>query len=583
MKTNRIFQTILAAAVIALLTLSWTANPTNQSALAEGGGVAVTGEKILVSLSNNATNWNDDTLYAINPSDGGGQTKVYDFHNFSNTHYQTGEIWAPRVSADGKQIYFHSTHTYLFTPAGRNAFRVASDGSGIDQITPGEKSGIWGQTGNSTVSGQVRKWDDSGWANAPVYLEGMDMIYSDASGNFSFSNVPSGARWLVAYEPGNQPFDSTPVNVVSGVNNTGLTLKPSSSWRMNFQYPVAYGDRVYYRLNSNQIQWTDLNFSAQHDIYTTPADSCTGIPNVDAFDVGRATGKIAVFDYQEGCGVGNNNHNGIYIIDKDGNNKQLLADILNTADWSEALQPEVFWSPDESKIAFKGVYQWYQVLVVLDASNSNILGLAYANTTSEVVTLHGWNPAGNWLLFSVYDGNAAQATLSKLKLNTDGSFDFTSGVDLLTNQPISGATWGNLSDPGSPNPTPTTQPTATTAPSSASVSVNYSTGQQGSSFIVSGQNFAARSSNATLTVSVNGTSVGSISASGNFNFTLNTDSAAAEGPYIVAVSDGTSSASTLYALSASAPLRSDTSGDTLSVPASIGAGHRVYLPVVIKN
>ncbi len=398
-------------------------------------------EKILVSLSNNTTSWSDDTLYTINPSDGSGKTKLYDFHN--HPKLTTGEIWAPRISKDGKQIYFHSEHAYLYTPARRNAFRIVSDGSGLDQITPGENSGVWGQTGNSTVSGWVKKSNGDPYVNAPVYLEGMSSTHSGADGSFSFQNVPSGVRWLVAYRPGDTPFDSTTVNVVTGVNNSGLLLVPNSTLRSNFEFPVAYGSRIYY--NGNQsVQWTDLNFANQHTVYTPSAVECTTLSTVDAFDVASTSGKLAVFDHHgDGC----NDNVGLYITDKDGGNKQTLLNMWNDTNWSVSLLPvEIFWSPDESKIAFQGIYQSWQVLVVIDANTGAILGHAYADTGSEILTLHGWNPAGDWLLFSSYDGSPTQSTLSKVKINGDGSFDLASVVDLMSNQPISGATWGNLNE-----------------------------------------------------------------------------------------------------------------------------------------
>ena len=571
MKTHRIFRFIFtSASIIILLALGWFAVSTQHPALAEGGNVNVTGEKILVSLSNDTTGWSDDTLYAINPADGSGQTKIFDFHNKpNNSPLSTGEIWAPRISADGKQIYFHSEFAYAYTPARRNVFSISSNGATMDQVTPGEKSGMWGETGNSTVSGQVRKGDGSGWSGAPVYLEGMNMVYAGADGSFSFNNVPSGVRWLVAYKPGDLPFDSTPVNVVSNLNNTGLTLTPSSDWRANFQYPVPYGDRIYY--NTGALKWTDTDFSAEHLVYTSPPDACTGIPDVDAFDVGRVTGKIAVYDYQEGCGVGNNNHNGIYTLDKDGGSKTLVADLLNASGWGDALQPQVFWSPDESRLAFKGLYNWYQVLVVLDVSNSAILGVAYADNTSQTLTLHGWSPDGNWLLYSVYDGDKTKTTLAKIQVKTDGSIDLSTDTPLLTNQPISGATWGTLVDPNSPAPSP-------------SLNINYNAGQSGSKFIISGQGFpAVRNASAAYSVLVNGASVGTVSStSGSLQFTLVTDNNAQEGAYIVSVSGVGVSAGSMYALSGSAPLRSETSGTELSVPASIAPGHQIFLPLVLK-
>ena len=575
MKNNRIFQIILVA--VTLLLASGGFDVVNrQPALAEGGATAVTGEKILVSLSNDTVTWGDDTLYAINPSDGSGQTKIFDFHNNpNNSPLSTGQVFAPRVSANGKQIYFHSEFAYIYTPSRRNVFWIGSDGNTMDQVTPGEKSGMWGQSGNSTVSGQVRKGNGDGWGGAPVYLEGMNMVYADASGYFSFNNVPPGVRWLVAYKPGDLPFDSTPVNVVSNLNNTGLSLTPGSSWRASFQYPVLYGNRIYY--NTGVVKWTDTDFAGEHAVYTSPADACTGIPDADAFDVGKVSGKIVVYDYQEGCGVGNNNHNGIYTVDKDGNNKQPLLDILNANNWNDVLQPEIFWSPDESKIAFKANYNYnndpfnaQDVLVVINAADGSILGSAFSGASNVQLTLHGWNPAGDWLLFSRYT-DVAQKNLSKLQVAANGSIDVNTLADLMTGQPISGATWGTLVDPNSPPPSP-------------SLSVNYSAGQPGSKFIVSGQGFpAVRSASAAYGVQVNGVSVGTVSStSGSFQFTLVTDSNAQEGAYLVSVSGVGAAAGTTYALNNAQPQRNDTSGDELNVPQSVTPAKQIYMPLVLK-
>ena len=402
-----------------------------------------TEEKILVSISNDTT---DDTLYTLNP-DGSTKTQLFDFH--AQTKFTTGEVFAPRISADGRYIYFHSEHAYIYTPARRNAFRINAFGGGLDQITPGPESGIWGESGNSTVSGYIQHGDGTAWGNCPVYLEGMDMVYSAADGSFAFQNVPPGVRWLVAYRPALDAWDSTTVSVVAGVDNTGLTLVPNSSYRMNFEFPVAYGDRIYYRFTSTKIQWTDLNFSAQHDVYTSPADSCTGIPSVDAFDVGPVSGKIAIYDYQEGCGVGNSNHNGIYVTDKDGNNKQTLVDLLNSTGWSGSPVAEVFWSPDESYIAFDAYYNGNPTIAVVDANGTYLVSVVYPATSGETygLDLYGWSPDGKWLLYVVHIYRIAepeQRALVKIAVDDSGVPD-TNNIVLLLNDPsIAGATWGRL-------------------------------------------------------------------------------------------------------------------------------------------
>ncbi len=460
MKRHGIFNLSVIVGVITFLAVSWAGFFAQRAALAEEGGVAVSGEKILVSLSNDAAAWNDDTLYAINPGDGSGQTRIFDFH--SQSKFTTGEIFGPRISADGQQIYFHSEHAYIYTPARRNAFRVASDGGGLDQISPGPHSGEWGATGDSTVSGWVRKGDGSPWVNAPVYLEGMNSVFSGGDGSFSFQNVPPGARWLVAYQPGDVRYDSTAITVVSGVDNTGLVLTPDTTSRMNFEFPVEHDSRVYYILNGKDIQWTDLGFSAQHDVYTPATDGCVSLPSVQAFDVGPASGRLAVIDFNgDGC----TNNAGIYVTDKDGGGKQLLLNLWSDPNWNPSFLPqEIFWSPDESKIAFKGNYDFngeafnaQDVLTVIDATNGQVLGAAFSGASNVQLTLYGWSPGGDWLLFSRYL-DVTQKTLSKLQVDPNGTIDISSLADLMVGEPISGATWGVLADPGSPTPTPTPGP-----------------------------------------------------------------------------------------------------------------------------
>lgn len=402
---------------------------------------AQTTEKILVSISNNTTSWNDDTLYTLDPN-GSNKTPFFNLH--SQPQLTTGQIYAPRISGD--HIYFHSEHAYIYTPARHNLFRLNTFRNNLDQITPSPNAGVWGQSGNSTVSGKVQQGNGTPWSNAPVYLEGMDMVYTAADGTFSFHNVPAGPRWLVAYRPALDAFEARSITVVSNLHNTGLVLEPNSSARMNFEHPAVFNGRIYYSLY-NEIQWTDANFAPPQTVYTSSADSCVGIPTIDAFDAGAMTGRLAIYDYQEGCGIGNNNHNGIYITDKDGNNKQLIVDMLADANWNNPILPvEIFWSPTETFIAVKASYSNYDHLLVYN-TNGVLTGFAQADTTSQVLTLHGWSPDGKWLLYSEYDGDPAQATLGKIGVNPDGSLNYGSITILLADQPISGATWGNITIP----------------------------------------------------------------------------------------------------------------------------------------
>lgn len=395
--------------------------------------------KILVSIADDT--WTDDTLYTLEP-DGSGQTRLFDFH--SHPKHTIGRIWQPRVASDGGSVYFSSDNAYAYTPASRNLFRIAADGSWWDQITPGPNSGRWDQPCPcGTVEGTVKKSNGDPWGNSPVYLEGMSMLYSQPDGSFRFDNVPVGARWIVAYKPGDTPFDSEAITVVAG-STVQVDLVPVSDYRTSFQSPALWGSRVYHLLDTTSIAWTDLAFSTHPTVYTTPADSCIGVPDVDAFDVARTSGRLVIVDYQEGCGAGNTNHLGLYTADKDGNNLQLLVDMMADPNWQDSLHEEVFWSPDETKIAFKTRYNGYDCLMVFGADGS-FKGSICANQSSDTLSLHGWSPDGNWLLYSIFPGDPAQTTLSKIRVNDDGSFDPISIVNLLVNVRLSGATWGNLS------------------------------------------------------------------------------------------------------------------------------------------
>ena len=422
-------------------------------------------EKIVVTIANDATG-TDYTLYTLQPN-GSGQTALFDFH--SHPQDTTAGIWQPRVAPDGATIYFSSDNAYLFTPASRNLFRIASDGSWWDQITPDANSGQWNQPGPyGTVEGTVKKSNGDPWINAPIYLEGMDLKYSEADGSFRFDNVPEGKRWIVAYEPGDSDsFDAEEI-LVSSVSPWTANLVPGSDGWMEFQQPVVYGDRIYHTLGINQIQRTDVNASTYVNVYTV-SGSCT-IPDVDGFDVAPTSGKLAIMDYGTDCPT----NRGLYVADKDGNNPQLLIDMKEAGtNWCGA--QEVFWSPDESKVAFKACYDfgsgWQTHIYVYDASSGNYLGgITFPDTSYTLynVSLHGWSPDSSWLLYSYWLDSAA-TNLDKVKVNTDGSVDTNTFTSVLTNVSLGGATWGNL---GTSSCTPLTGVTIS-GPTSGELSTEY--------------------------------------------------------------------------------------------------------------
>jgi alpha-tubulin suppressor-like RCC1 family protein len=116
----------------------------------------------------------------------------------------------------------------------------------------------------------------------------------------------------------------------------------------------------------------------------------------------------------------------------------------------------------------------------------------------------------------------------------------------------------------------------------AHISINYTAGQPGSFFTLTGENFPA-SSTATITVNAEVlTNTLQVNETGTFIVFLDTSGAEAGG-YLVTVSVNPS-ASALFILEETAPLRQqEGGGQTLSVPAGIAAlYYLVYLPMIAR-
>ena len=401
-------------------------------------------EKIVVSISNNDTG-TDYSLYTLNP-DGTGQTKIFDFSGHPKD--PQAAIWQPRIAPGGGTIHFVSDNAYLFTGAGRNLFRIASDGSWWDQITPTSNSGKWGEPCPcGIVQGTVKKSNGDPWSGAPVYLEGMDAIYTEADGSFRIENVPEGRRMITACEPGDcNTMDTEEVLVSSAAPWTSNLVPGSNDW-LEFQWPILSpaGDRIYHTLGINQLQWTGINATAYTQVYAV-GGTCF-VPDLDGYDVAPSSGKLAIMDYGDGCPT----NRGLYTADKDGGNVQLLIDMKSNPGWCGG--QEVFWSPDESKVAIKACYDWgsgWQTnLFTHDAATGNwIDGIIFPASYSMFnVAFHGWSPDGGWLLYSYWSNDATKTTLTKVKVNADGTFDVGTYQDLLTDTYLGGATWGNLEPP----------------------------------------------------------------------------------------------------------------------------------------
>jgi hypothetical protein len=395
-------------------------------------------EKILVSVSSSDPR-PDSTLYTLDPA-GTEQAELFSFHD--HPQHKAGSIWQPRIAPDGGTIYFSSDHAYAYTPARCNLFRIGADGSWQEQITPGPNSGRWDQPGPfGTVKGAVRKSNGDPWGNSPIYLEGVGIQYSQPDGSFRFEQVPEGERWVVAYRPGDANYsDALPVSVVAGATCGGLHLVPDHGSKMNFEYPIPHGKRIYHRFVNDRVRWIDLGLSGYNDVHTVSADLCNSIPQVDGFDLAPSSGRLALVDYAEGCP----GHQGLYVAGRDGKDLEVLVDGKAIPAWCGA--QEVFWSPDESRIALKVCYNWQCCLMVLDLSRGQLTGWVCFDSryTLGNVALHGWSPDGGWLLFSYWLDRQSEGVLAKIKVSADGSLDMSSVVNLLSGVHISGATWGSL-------------------------------------------------------------------------------------------------------------------------------------------
>ena len=391
--------------------------------------------KIFVSLAGDTTTWSNDSLFIINP-DGTGKTKIFDFSG--NTHAPSGSIVHPRIGNSG-QVFFSSNNAYLWTPARRNLFRISVDGAGRDQITPDRNSGLWDQPGPyGTVEVTVLDGVGNPVGGAQVFVEGMSLKNANPSGVCLVENVPEGVRYVVAYRTynGKMYFDAQPVTVIAG-NTYRLTVTPNTGIRTNFEYPAVYGNRIYYKLWPDKIEYTGLNGTDSTTVYTSSA--CNYGPGaINGFDVGPFSGQILFTDYMTGC----EGHIGLYTADKDGNNLRPVADFKSG---NKCGVHDVFWSPDEKMIALTACNDWHYGFIILNGAMTEILGQGWFNTQYNPdfikFRLHGWSPDGKWLLYSLYDGDPAQAILNKIGVNADGSLNVASETTLMTGA-VHGAAWG---------------------------------------------------------------------------------------------------------------------------------------------
>lgn len=114
------------------------------------------------------------------------------------------------------------------------------------------------------------------------------------------------------------------------------------------------------------------------------------------------------------------------------------------------------------------------------------------------------------------------------------------------------------------------------------LTINHDVGQPGSFFEVKGENFPP---NATVTVTINGTTLGTVTTDddGEFEFELAT-TGADEGAYFVTATSGSSSATVKFTLDSGFSTMWPAEGTLplFNVPASIAFTEAVYLPIILR-
>jgi hypothetical protein len=130
-------------------------------------------EQIFISLADPDIDYH---LYRMNP-DGTGLTSLYNFSQHPSG-FKTGKILKPRVSADGKTIWFSSDHAKIYTPTEWNIFQLNVAGSSVRQLTPSPNSGVFNQgCPCGSVSGRVMRRNGRPYSGSPVFIEGMPSTY----------------------------------------------------------------------------------------------------------------------------------------------------------------------------------------------------------------------------------------------------------------------------------------------------------------------------------------------------------------------------------------------------------------------
>ena len=412
---------------------------------------------ILISLAQTS---DSHALYTVNPTTG-QYTKIFDFSG--EPLDKEGKIFNPRVSDDGKTVFFHSNNASAWVPADYNLFGIGIGSHRKNQITPDAASGKWNQPGPyGTVTGKVLDGWNNPIINSPVYIEGMPLVATDAHGEFRVENVPVGPRFIMAYTPSYAYYGYATVNVVAGLTYGPVTLTPQTKLvgtKAKYSEPIPFADRIYHKFQiggsfAQDIKYTDLSGNTYTTVYHTDMDAC--FASVQGYDVGPLTGDILVANFATGCWVPpgqpeNPYHNGIYIMDKDGNNPYLLHN-MNADGWDTSFLTansfKIFWSPDESRFAVQGEIKDGGVTKDRIAIYSISQGIVWisgdvkTDNGTQKIFCYGWSPDGKWILYAQHDGNPSQMQLNKIRVKDDGSFDLTTNTTILTGGPFIGGTWG---------------------------------------------------------------------------------------------------------------------------------------------
>ncbi len=398
--------------------------------------IAFAKEVIIFSLTDPVKD--DGKLFIMNPQ-GGKTQEIFSFH--THPKIRKGSIYTPRIAKDGKTIYFSSDNAFAYTPFRANIFRVASDGSWVDQITPNSNSGRW-DVGCpcGIVKGKVlHPGSKMPWGGCPVFLEGKGMVYSGSNGTFTFKDVPSGVRFVVGYKPGSSVFDAKPINVVPDTE-IDVVLVPNSNYKTGFYSPIPVKEKVYFKFGMSEIQWTDVEATHYNEVYKAKG-VCSGIADIDGFDVNPQTEAIAVMDYQTGCTT----NRGLYLISK--GNISLLWDMKQENGISGGRG--VYWTYNGKRLAVEVSYNNITYIIIIDVEKKRFLSsFPFPNGyTIYDIELYGFSPSGEWLLFSYRIPSTDKWVLTKIRVNKDGILDANSMVSLFKSSLLTGATWGILASP----------------------------------------------------------------------------------------------------------------------------------------